>query len=64
MNSLVTADQVRGGDQKIFSAGLNCYPNWNVKFMFDWQNVDINRPWSGAFGTKYNALSMRAQVSL
>ena len=64
VNSLVTADQVRGGDQKIFSAGLNFYPNWNVKFMFDWQNVDINRPWSGAFGTKYNALSMRAQVSL
>jgi phosphate-selective porin OprO/OprP len=64
VNSLVTADQVRGGDQKIFSAGVNFYPNYNVKFMFDWQNVDINRPWSGAFGTKYNAFSMRAQVSL
>ena len=63
-NSLVTADQVRGGDQKIFSAGLNFYPTYNVKFMFDWQNVDISRPWSGAFDTKYNALSMRAQVSL
>jgi phosphate-selective porin OprO/OprP len=64
VNSLVTADQVRGGDQKIFSAGLNFYPNYNVKFMFDWQNIDINRPWSGAFNTHYNALSMRAQVSL
>lgn len=64
VNSLVTADQVRGGDQKIFSAGLNFYPNYNVKFMFDWQNVDISRPWSGAFDTKYNAFSMRAQVSL
>jgi phosphate-selective porin OprO/OprP len=64
VNSLVSADQVRGGDQKIISAGLNFYPNYNVKFMFDWQNVDISRPWSGAFGTKYNAFSMRAQVSL
>jgi phosphate-selective porin OprO/OprP len=64
VNSLITADQVRGGDQKILSAGLNFYPNYNVKFMFDWQNVDISRPWSGAFGTKYNAFSMRAQVSL
>jgi phosphate-selective porin OprO/OprP len=63
-NSLVTADQVRGGNQKIFSAGLNFYPDYNVKFMFDWQNVDISRPWSGAFDTKYNALSLRAQVSL
>jgi phosphate-selective porin OprO/OprP len=64
VNSLVSADQVRGGDQKIISAGLNFYPNYNVKFMFDWQNVDISRPWSGAFDTKYNAFSMRAQVSL
>jgi phosphate-selective porin OprO/OprP len=64
VNSLVSADQVRGGDQKIFSAGLNFYPNYNVKFMLDWQNVDISRPWSGAFDTKYNAFSMRAQVSL
>ena len=64
VNSLVSADQVRGGDQKIISAGLNFYPNYNVKFMFDWQNVDINRPWSAAFNTNYNAFSMRAQVSL
>ena len=45
VNSLVSADQVHGGDQKIISAGLNFYPNYNVKFMFDWQNVDIGRPW-------------------
>ncbi|HEX3432121.1 MAG TPA: porin [Rhizomicrobium sp.] len=64
VNSLVTADQVKGGDQKIYSAGLNFYPNYNVKFMFDWQNVNIDRPWSGAFNTKYNAFSLRAQVSL
>jgi len=64
VNSIVTADQVRGGEQKIWSAGVNFYPNYNVKFMFDWQNVDISRPWSGAFDTRYNAFSMRAQVSL
>lgn len=63
-NSLLTADQVHGGDQQIWSAGLNFYPTYNLKFMFDWQNVDIRRPWSGAFDTKYNAFSMRAQVAL
>jgi phosphate-selective porin OprO/OprP len=64
VNSLVSSDQVRGGDQKIWSAGLNFYPNYNVKFMFDWQDVDISRPWSGAFDTKYDAFSVRAQFSL
>lgn len=64
LDSLVSADQVKGGDQQIWSAGLNFYPSYNLKFMFDWQNVDIRRPWSGAFDTKYNAFSMRAQVSL
>ena len=64
VNSLVSADQVRGGDQQIWSAGLNFYPTYNLKFMFDYQNVDIRRPWSGAFDTKYNAFSLRAQVSL
>lgn len=64
VNSLVTADQVRGSDQQIYSAGLNFYPNYNTKFMFDWQNVDIRRPWTGAFDTKYNAFSMRVQFSL
>jgi phosphate-selective porin OprO/OprP len=64
VNSLVTADQVRGGDQRIYSAGLNFYPSYNLKFMFDWQNIDVRRPWSGAFDTKYNAFSMRTQFSL
>jgi phosphate-selective porin OprO and OprP len=64
VNSIVSADQVRGGDQKIWSAGFNFYPNYNLKFMLDWQNIDISRPWSGAFGTRYNAFSLRTQVSL
>jgi len=38
---------VRGGDQKIWSAGFNFYPNYNLKFMLDWQNIDISRPWTG-----------------
>jgi len=64
VNSLVTGNQVRGGDQAIWSGGLNFYPSYNLKFMFDWQNVDIRRPWSGAFDTRYNAFSLRAQVAL
>jgi phosphate-selective porin OprO/OprP len=64
VNSLIAADQVRGGDQKIWSAGINFYPSYNLKFMLDWQNIDISRPWSGSFGTKYNAFSLRTQVYL
>ncbi|HEY1614387.1 MAG TPA: porin [Rhizomicrobium sp.] len=64
VNSLVAADQVRGSEQDIFSAGVNFYPNYNLKFMFDWQSIDIKRPWTGAFDTKYNAFSLRSQVSL
>lgn len=34
---------VRGGDQKIWTAGLNWYPNNSIRFALDYQLIDINR---------------------
>ena len=34
---------VRGGDQKIVTLGLNWYPNSSVRFLFDYQWIDVSR---------------------
>ena len=34
---------VRGGDQKIVTLGLNWYPNSAVRFLLDYQWIDVNR---------------------
>jgi phosphate-selective porin OprO/OprP len=46
------ASAIRGGEQKIISLGLNWYPNTNVRFLADYQHVDVDRlsPGGTAFG--------------
>ncbi|WP_293904532.1 porin [Phenylobacterium sp.] len=44
---------IRGGDQKIFTLGLNWYANSNVRFLADYQRVDVNRLSAG--GTAFGA---------
>lgn len=46
------ASAVRGGEQKILSLGLNWYPNNSVRFLADYQRVEVNRfsPGGTAFG--------------
>lgn len=38
-----TADAIRGGVQDIWTLGVNWYLNPNVKLMFNWQHVDVDR---------------------
>jgi phosphate-selective porin OprO/OprP len=67
------ADAVRGGEQKIFSAGLNWYPTPIVRFMLDYQHVNIDRlspnatvyqtPAGAQIGQTYNAVALRSQVA-
>ena len=38
-----TADAIRGGTQDIWTFGINWYANPNVKVMFNWLHVDVDR---------------------
>jgi phosphate-selective porin OprO and OprP len=44
---------IRGGEQQIFTLGLNWYPNNNVRFLADYQHVEVDRlsPGGTAFGS-------------
>lgn len=67
------ADGVRGGDQRIVSAGVNWYPNTFVKFMLDYQSVEVDRlspsaatfatPVGAQIGQKYHAIVLRTQFA-
>ena len=58
-------DAVRGGEQKISTIGLNWYLNPDIRLMFDWQHVDVNRFNAAGLqvGQKYDAIAMRSQLS-
>ncbi len=67
------ADGVRGGDQRIYTAGVNWYLNPIVRFMLDYQHVDIRRlspnaatfatPVGAQVGQTYDTLSVRSQLA-
>lgn len=58
-------DGVRGGEQRIIAAGLNWYLNTDVRFMLQYQHVDIDRlNASGAdIGQTFNTVALRSQVA-
>lgn len=62
---IATPDVVRGGEQRIFTAGLNWYLNPVVRLMFDYQHVDIDRINAAGLeiGQDYNAIAMRTQLA-
>lgn len=41
---------IRGGEQQVFTLGLNWYPNSVVKFMLDYMRVDVDRANPAAVG--------------
>ncbi len=67
------ADAVRGGDQRVISAGLNWYPNTFVRFLLDYQDVRIRRlspsattfqtPVGAQIGQHYHVISLRSQFA-
>jgi phosphate-selective porin OprO/OprP len=68
LNDLLgTANGVAGGQQTIYTAGLNWYVNGNVRFMFDYLHGNIIKQISptnnGDAGAKFDALAMRTQVA-
>jgi phosphate-selective porin OprO/OprP len=63
ISSAVAGNAVFGGVQNIWSTGINFYPNDVLKFMFDYQHVEVKN--IGALGTNgdYNTFEIRTQVS-
>jgi phosphate-selective porin OprO/OprP len=59
------AGGVRGGEQKITTVGLNWYPNSVVRFLLDyqWVNVDRLNAAGAAIDTDATILSLRSQVA-
>ncbi|HEX3809229.1 MAG TPA: porin [Rhizomicrobium sp.] len=57
---------VRGGEQKIWSAGISWYPNTAVRFMLDFQHTDVTRldALGGNADAKLDAVSLRTQFAL
>jgi len=57
---------IRGGDQRIWSAGLNWYPNQVLRFMLDYQHVDVSRLSStgGNLDARLDDVSLRLQFAL
>ena len=41
--SAAPAGGIRGGDQKITTVGINWYPNNVVRFLLDFQNIDVSK---------------------
>ena len=59
-------DGIRGGDQKIWTLGLNWYPNNAIRFLLDYQHTDVDRlsTTGGSLDGRLDAVSLRAQLSL
>jgi phosphate-selective porin OprO/OprP len=64
-NSLIAANRVRGGEQDIWTLGLNWFPNPAVKFMLDYYDVSVDRmnAAGAAIGQDYRALNLRSQIA-
>ena len=67
------ADGIRGGDQKIWTVGVNWYLNPVVRLMLDYEHVNIDRlspnaaaystPVGAQIGQTYNVIAVRTQAA-
>ncbi|MCX7320931.1 MAG: porin, partial [Hyphomicrobiales bacterium] len=56
---------IRGGEMKSTTVGLNWYVNQNMRFMFNWINGTVDKTSSAGLdtGAGYNVFAMRTQVA-
>lgn len=58
---------IRGGKQKAFTTGFNWYPNNVIRFIFNYQHVNVNRIGAaapfGQIGQDVDILAARAQLA-
>ena len=66
-DQLGTTSGVAGGQQTIYSAGLNWYVNSNIRFMLDYLHGNVAKQLSptnsGNVGARFDAFAMRTQVA-
>ena len=66
-NAALAGDRVRGGEQTIWTVGLNWFPNSVTKFSVDYLDVDIDRkdPAGGLLplSQSYQAVNLRSQFA-
>jgi phosphate-selective porin OprO/OprP len=55
---------VAGGVQNIWSIGLNWYPNPTVRFLLDYNNVQVSHANTPANDISANAIALRSQIAL
>jgi phosphate-selective porin OprO/OprP len=72
----VPAGGIRGGDQRVFTAALNWYPNSVLKFSVQWQDIDIGRIGTipagfghgvlsnAEIGQNFDTFAFRSQIAL
>ncbi len=72
--TLAAAGGIRGGEQKIWTVGMNWYWNQTVRFMLNYEHVNINRlaptanfgggvyPIGSQIGQTVNVISVRSQL--
>jgi phosphate-selective porin OprO and OprP len=76
LGGALPAGGIRGGDQRIFTAALNWYPNSVLKFSLQYENVDIGRIGTipagfghgvlnnAEVGQSFDTFAFRSQISL
>jgi phosphate-selective porin OprO/OprP len=55
---------VTGGQQNVWSVGLNWYPTAGIRFALDYDNLQVNHVNAPATDISANAVGLRAQISL
>lgn len=58
------AGGVTGGEQNIWSVGLNWYPTAGLRFMLDYDNIQVNHVEAPAGDISASAIALRSQISL
>ena len=64
-NAVVAGDRVRGGEQTIWTLGVNWFVNPAVKFQLDYLDVSVDRQNAAGLqaGQDYKALNLRSQFA-
>jgi phosphate-selective porin OprO/OprP len=58
-----SAGGVAGGIQSIWSVGLNWYPNQTVRFLLDYNNIQVGHANAQAADISANAIALRSQIA-